>query len=126
MDGKYFDNIYNIFAKDYFFQIGKILGIGSYGIIKEVKYKEKIYAGKLIEKRKKKINESDLIRDLRGPNIVKIIGIFEKKINNKTYELILLEKAALNDLHTFKRLLSKNLFLNINYMSPNQGEFEDN
>ena len=37
-----------------------------------------------------------------------------------------MKKATLNDLNTFKRLLSKNLFLNINYMSPNQGEFEDN
>ena len=122
----YFDDIYDIFAKNFFFEIGKTLGYGAYGIIKEVRFKGKIYAGKLIEKRKEKINESDLIHDLKGPNIVRIIKIFEKKINNKIYELILLEKATLYDLQKFKGLLSNNLFLKINYMSPIKGEFEDN
>ena len=122
----YFDDIYDIFAKNFFFEIGKTLGYGAYGIIKEVRFKGKIYAGKLIEKRKEKINESDLIHDLKGPNIVRIIKIFEKKINNKIYELILLEKVTLYDLQKFKGLLSNNLFLKINYMSPIKGEFEDN
>lgn len=77
----------------------KTLGSGAYSQIKEVKMKDKIYAAKLIS-----INESkgrqeiELYLALKGPNIIKINKIFEENYQNKTYDLVLMDKAILRDL----------------------------
>ena len=76
-------------------KIGKSLGKGKFGLVTEVFYKDKIFAGKLI-KEERDSKECDLILQFKSPYIVKIIKIF----NDGIYNFILMEKA-LTDLKTF-------------------------
>ena len=116
----YFDEIF----KDYK-DLGEIqaygndkLGKGAFGIVKEVKYKNKICAGKLIVKQSS--GEVVFSEDLKGPNIVKIYKICRPIIKyGNTYQLIIMEKAILNDLGKLNiffhnknllRLIFKNAF----------------
>ena len=96
------NKIFETIAKENNIEIIKELGEGTYGIVKEVIIKEiekekekekddnkdkntnnlvnKKYAAKLIKKSKKqKIDEADLILELRGPGIVKVTKNMKKK-----------------------------------------------
>ena len=93
----------------------KVLGSGDFGEVREIKYKGKVYAGKLTEKKNGKLNPEKI----RGPNIVKIYKILEQKIqekksDGKTYNLILMEKALIKDLGTLNKYLHNNFFKLIN------------
>ena len=78
-------------------EVGKVLGKGAFGIVKEVRYNNKIYAGKLIER--DILEEAKYLEDLKGPNIIKIIKICQPKNKyGKTYQLIIMEKSSLRDL----------------------------
>ena len=95
----------------------KDLGSGSFGRVIEIKSKQKVYAMKIIEvKPENKINsETQLALELKGPNIIKINKIYEEKVNNKSYDLVIMEKAALKDLGKltdfyFKHNLLKTLY----------------
>ena len=92
----------------------KILGNGGFGEVREIKYKGRIYAGKVAEKKNGKLNPEKI----RGPNIIKIYKIFEKKMSEKkgegkSYNLILMEKALLKDLGTMIKHLHHNNFLKL-------------
>ena len=87
----------------------KILGNGAFGEVREIKYKGKVYAGKLAEKKNGKLNPEKI----RGPNIIKIYKIFEQKIRGKEYNLILMEKAVLKDLGTMIKHLYHYNFLKL-------------
>ena len=100
------------------FKLGKIekenIGFGSFGLVSEIKYKDdsnKNYAAKVLERKhndyEKEPNESDLILEFRGPNIAKVNKICHKNYNKKNYDLILMEKAPLNNLKTFVKNLKK-------------------
>ena len=127
-----FDKIFDIFVQKFNIEKGKLLGKGGFGILKEIKNKNKnkIYAAKLIKKKVKisnpgsdeakdklKINDndnSDIIMRLKNPNIVKIYQICEEKylIDNteEIFNLIIMEKAVLKDLRTFiKSLFNSNI-----------------
>ena len=80
---------------------GKSLGEGKFGLVKEIYYKDKVYAGK-IEKKTSKFDETDLITNFKSPYIVNIPKIY----NNNEYHLILMEKG-LNDLNYFIKICQK-------------------
>ena len=73
------------------------LGKGAFGIVKEVKYKNKLCAGKLIVK--ESLGETEYSEDLKGPNIIKIYKICSPVIKfGNTYQLIIMEKAVIKDM----------------------------
>ena len=76
--------IFQAFTDDYNLKLEKRLGSGGFGTVFEVKAEnmDKTYAAKLIEKNDK-YNESDLILEFRGPNIVKVNKIYEKILTNR-------------------------------------------
>ena len=76
-------------------EIGKALGRGKFGLVKEIRYKNQVYAGKLVKK-EGIVDECDLILQFKSPNMVKIAKIY----NSGVYNLILMEKG-LNDLNHF-------------------------
>ena len=97
---------------------GKDLGKGSFGVVKDVKFKNKSFAGKLIMKDTSE--EDKLTSDLRGPNIIRIHKICKPKVKHgNTYHLVIMEKAILRDLgklnnyfheHNLLKLKIENLF----------------
>ena len=80
-------------------QVGKLLGRGAFGEVREINYKNKVMAGKLIEKEDdEQTQEENFVLELRGSNLIKTNNIYTRKINNKYYDLIIMEKAVLRDL----------------------------
>ena len=75
--------------------IGKSLGRGKYGLVKEIHHKNQVYAGKLVKK-EGIVDECELILQFKSPYIVKIVKIF----NSGEFNLILMEKG-LSDLNQF-------------------------
>ena len=76
---------------------GKDLGKGAFGVVKDVKFKNKSFAGKLVMK--DTAEEDRLTSELRGPNIIRIQKICRPKIRSgRTYHLVIMEKAILRDL----------------------------
>ena len=71
---------------------------GPFGKIKDVKYRNKIFAGKLLLENNS-VCEFDLIYDIRGPNIIRLHKICNPKIHNGiTYRLMIMEKALLKNI----------------------------
>ena len=127
--------LFKIFQKKYNVEIGKFLGRGGFGEVREIiSSKGKIYAGKLVKKKIRRGNdkanqrgkgngsgngseseeEENIILFLKSPNIVKIHKIYEEKINKngqeEIYELVVMEKAVLKDLKTFiKSIYNQNI-----------------
>ena len=101
------------------FKLGKKLGKGGFGLVVEIKIKDKVYAGKLIKKKDGEgIDEADLILNLRGPGIVKVNTILTHREGNFTYHLIVMEKAPLKSLSNLNyHIHFKNIF-NLIFESP--------
>ena len=97
--------------------IGKIIGKGAFGEVREIKYKNKSMAVKIMEKTEDiKLNGEKLAKNLNNHNIIKIQRIYENekfedtnsgkcsregertKTSEKTYDFIILERAVLRDL----------------------------
>ena len=90
-----------------------ILGKGGFGEVWKCKYKGREVAVKLTEKHK---NNNIPLDRLRGKNIIEIIKISEKIINDKYYDLIIMELALLRDIKKFfKALFDLKLLKTINY-----------
>ena len=82
-----------------FTMIGKSIGKGAFGEVRNIIYKNKTMAGKLIKKDQKEPSDEERYSlELRGQNIIKINKIYTKKIQNYFYDLIIMEKAILRDL----------------------------
>ena len=115
------DSIINRINNDNDLRRGKDLGQGGFGKVVEVthpKYK-KVLAGKLVERKAdSKNNESDMSKQVRSPHLVKINYIFEKKIDKKAYNFILMEKAPLKDLSTFSDSLRYQNILKLIFLNP--------
>ena len=80
-------------------EIGKVLGKGAFGEVRDVIIKGKTMAGKIIKKEKlEQTDEEKYSEELRGQNIIKISKILQKKIGESYYSLIIMEKAVLRDL----------------------------
>ena len=102
------------------FKIIKNLGKGSFGVVKEILHNNKTYAAKLIKKdANDKNDESSLILEFRGPGIVKVNKIIKKKYSDReVYDLIIMEKASLKNLHKFFKKLYKYNLLNLIFKNP--------
>ena len=82
-----------------FIKVGKLLGKGTFGEVRELIYKNKTMAGKLVKRDDdEKAKEEQYIKELRNYNIIKINQIHSKNIGGKNYDLIIMEKARLKDL----------------------------
>ena len=100
-----FDKIFKAFKETIpDIEFNRILGEGGFGEVREAKYQNKIYAAKVTEKNERSFYPEKLV----GPNIIKIYKVFEKRIENKDYYLIIMEKALLRDLGTFCKYLHDN------------------
>lgn len=111
-------DIFQSFADKEGFEIIDDLGHGKFGVVKEILYKDKIYAGKLIKKEKYYENESKIIQEFRGPGIVKVNTVFEQKINGENYYLIVMEKAGLSHLYKLINGLHKENWFHLIYKKP--------
>ena len=96
----YYNEVFKDFEKKENFQIqsNKKLGNGTFGIVKPIIYKNKKCAGKLVAKEKFD-EEVKYLKDLIGPNIIKIEKICEPISKfGKDYNLIIMERASLQNL----------------------------
>ena len=92
-------DIFNSFQKDNnFTSVGKLLGKGSFGEVREIVYKNKAMAGKIVCCETNEKFGEYFASDLRGQNMIKINKIISKKIDGVNYYLIIMEKAILRDL----------------------------
>ena len=115
------DAIFNLFAKINNFKIVKNLGEGTFGVVKEILIKDKIYAAKLIKKEKNENeDESKLILEFRGLGIIKVNKIYtiEKEKEKEIYKLIVMEKATLKSLSKFIYKIHNNNILKLIYENP--------
>ena len=95
---KLFEAVFNEYKSSGEIQdFGKDLGKGAFGLVKDVKYKNKMFAGKLVMKDTSE--EDKLTSELRGPNIIRIQKICKPKTKNGSkFHLVIMEKAILRDL----------------------------
>lgn len=99
--------------------IGKILGSGTFGEVRDIKFKNKIMAGKIIERNiKEKSEEEELSMELRGQNIIRINKIYELNKNDKHYSLIIMDKAVLRDLGKLNEFYHKYNLLKLIFEKP--------
>ena len=119
-----FNDIFNDFFKkeNDIHQIGKVLGKGAFGEVRDIRFKSKIMAGKIIEKEKnEKTEEEKLALDLRGQNIIRINKIYTRKYKDKYYDLIIMDKAILRDLGKLNEFFHSHNLLKLIFDS-----FDDN
>ena len=91
--------IYNKFKNEEILDIGRLLGKGAFGEVRDIKFKNKMAAGKLIKKEVDEITEEERYsQEIIGPNIIKINKIYTKELDGEYYHLIIMEKALLRDL----------------------------
>ena len=96
--------------------IGKTLGRGTFGVVRELTINNKIFAGKLILKNKgQKSEEEKYGIILRGLNIININKIIPSRIGLNDYDLVIMEKAALRDLGKINEVLHHHNLLKIIY-----------
>ena len=118
---KKYDLVINSIINNNDLKRGKDLGKGGFGKVVEVYHPKfnKVLAGKLVERKTdSKYNESDLSKLVRGPHLVKINKIYEEKYDKKEYNFILMEKAPLKDLKTFRDSLRNQNILKLVYLNP--------
>jgi len=118
---KTFNLIINSIINENDLERGKDLGKGGFGKVVEVihpKYK-KTLAGKLVERKtNSQNNESELSKQVRGNNLVKINYIYDKRMDKKAYNFILMEKAPLKDLKTFTDSLRYENIFKLVFLNP--------
>jgi serine/threonine protein kinase len=81
-----------------FEKVDKLLGRGSFGEVRDIIYKSKPMAGKIVKMKENEQFGEQFAADLKGQNIIKISKIISKQINGENYNLIIMEKALLRDL----------------------------
>ena len=97
-------------------EIGKVLGKGAFGEVRDVRFKGKTMAGKIIKKEKvEQTDEEKYSEELRGQNIIKISKILQKKIGESYYSLIIMEKAVLRDLGKLNEFYFRHNLLKVIY-----------
>ena len=130
-----YDKIFDEICKSNSYIPKNKLGSGGFGLVKEILFidnknssKNKIYAGKLTERKEKsKYNENDIILEFKGPNILKVNSIlppFER--DNVKYDFIVMEKARLKDLKTLQSFLHRKNILKLIFKKPFESIIGDN
>ena len=116
------DNIKEILSellKENRFEIIKKLGEGGFGLTYQVRRNNKNYAAKIIKYNKiEKENEADIIKELRGPNIVKVNTVLKKIVGNNIYYAIIMEEAPFKSLKIFITYMKNDNILDLIYQSP--------
>ena len=130
-----YDDAFNEFKLKYkndISKIGEILGRGAFGEVRDIKYKKKLMAVKIMERKDEEgIKGEKLAINLRNNNIIRIHKIFENEkfkeaskdisfrnnrdredIRNNSskegiYDFIIMEKAVLRDLGTLNEFYHK-------------------
>ena len=98
-DKKDIKDVFENFRKDGNFEkFDKLLGRGSFGEVRDIIYKNKPMAGKIVKMKENEQFGEQFAADLKGQNIIKITKIISKHINGENYNLIIMEKAILRDL----------------------------
>jgi serine/threonine protein kinase len=96
--------------------IGKVLGKGAFGEVRDVQFKGKTMAGKIIKKDgNAPTDEEKYSEELRGQNIIKINKIIQRKIGDNYYSLIIMEKAVLRDLGKLNEFYFRHNLLKVIY-----------
>ena len=122
---KVFDEIFKEYKNSGDIQdYGKDLGKGAFGVVKDVRFKNKAFAGKLVMKDTSE--EDRLTQELRGPNIIRIQKICKPKIRNgNTYHLVIMEKAILRDLGKLNNYFHEHNLLKLKIENPFDEPLED-
>ena len=126
--GRRYDDIFEALRQRYkndITKIGKTLGKGAFGEVRDIKYKNRQMAIKIIERGKDEKIEGEKLAalNLKNYNIIKIQKVYENeklKGSNGTgiYDFIIMEKAVLRDLaklnefyhrHNLLKLIKKNI-----------------
>jgi serine/threonine protein kinase len=122
---KVFDEIFKEYKNSGDIQdYGKDLGKGALGVVKDVRFKNKAFAGKLVMKDTSE--EDRLTQELRGPNIIRIQKICKPKIRGgNTYHLVIMEKAILRDLGKLNNYFHDHNLLKLKIENPFDEPLED-
>ena len=122
---KVFDEIFKEYKNSGDIQdYGKDLGKGAFGVVKDVRFKNKAFAGKLVMKDTSE--EDRLTQELRGPNIIRIQKICKPKIRGgNTYHLVIMEKAILRDLGKLNNYFHEHNLLKLKIENPFDEPLED-
>ena len=108
--------IFGKFKDEDFTDFGKVLGKGAFGEVRDITYKNKPMAGKIIKRENSERNDEEKsYSDLRGQNIIKITKAIQKNIKNEYYTLIIMEKAILRDLGKLNEFYFKHNLLKTIY-----------
>jgi serine/threonine protein kinase len=108
--------IFGKFKDEDFTDFGKVLGKGAFGEVRDITYKNKPMAGKIIKRENSERSDEDKsYSDLRGQNIIKITKTIQKNIKNEYYTLIIMEKAILRDLGKLNEFYFKHNLLKTIY-----------
>ena len=124
-NSKVFDEIFKEYKNSGDIQdYGKDLGKGAFGVVKDVRFKNKAFAGKLVMKDTSE--EDRLTQELRGPNIIRIQKICKPKIRGgNTYHLVIMEKAILRDLGKLNNYFHEHNLLKLKIENPFDEPLED-
>ena len=120
MKSKY-EVIFNEFLKreENINKIGKVLGRGAFGEVRDIRIKNKIMAGKIVEKENnEKTNEEKMAIDLKCENIIRINKIYTRKFKDKYYDLIIMDKAILRDLGKLNEYFHGHNLLKLIFQNP--------
>ena len=125
-----YNKIFKIFQQSYkneISQIGKLLGKGAFGEVRDITFKNKVMAGKISERENDdKSQEEKYLFDLRGHNIIRMNKIYTKKIDDKYYDLIIMDKAVLRDLGKINEFYHRHNLLKLIYLEPFDEKSGDN
>ena len=108
-------------------QIGKLLGKGAFGEVRDITFKNKVMAGKISERdNDEKSQEEKYIHDLRGHNLIRMNKIYQMKKGDKIYDLIIMDKAVLRDLGKINEFYHRHNLLKLIYYEPFDEKAGDN
>ena len=97
---------------------------GQFGKVKDIKYKNKIFAGKIILEDNSQ--DDDSLISIRGPNIIRLHKICRaKKLFGIIYHLIIMEKAILRDLDKLINFFHRRNILKLKNEFPFDESMED-
>ena len=119
-------SIFERFKTKNFTAYGKVLGKGYLSEIRDIKYKNRTMAGKIIRRKNFEImDELKACSELLGQNIIKIKKIMQETIENEDYILIIMEKAILRDMERLTQFYFQHNFLSTIYF-PFKEKIGDN